>query len=106
MLGPLGGNLNVSGTNPESIFRFVYAHKCLGVANNLANEVDVLTSIPVDKTGAFTFKGKGTLIGLRSKSIPLSISGKFVTSKLAKVNLVIKYRSCKPVKLTLRYPGT
>src|SRR4029079_18986986 len=39
ILGPLGGNLNVSGTNPESIFRFVYAHKCLGTANNLANEV-------------------------------------------------------------------
>jgi hypothetical protein len=106
MLGPLGGNLNVSGTNPESIYRFVYAHKCLGIANNLSNEVDVSTSIPVDKSGAFKFKGNGTLIGIRPKSIPLSISGTFVTPVLAKITLAIKYRNCKPVKLTLRYPGT
>jgi hypothetical protein len=106
MEGPIGGNLNVSGTVPEMIFRFVYAHKCLGMSNGLANEVDVLTSIPVDKAGSFKFAGKGTLIGNPPKSIPLRLSGAFVTSKLAKLNLVISYRSCKPVKLTLRYPGT
>ncbi len=103
--GPLGGNLNVSGTNPETIFRFVYAHKCLGMTDNLDNEVDVLTLIPISKSGTFSYKGKGTLLGKPSRLIPVTISGKFMSNKLAKVKLAITYKSCKPVTLTLRYPG-
>jgi hypothetical protein len=104
--GPLGGHLNVSGTNPESIFRFVYAQKCMGMIDNLDNEVDVLTPIPVSKSGTFSYKGKGSIVGNPPRLIPVTISGKFVSTELAKVKLTIAYKSCRPVSLTLRYPGT
>jgi hypothetical protein len=80
------------------------------MTDNLANEVDVLASIPVNKNGTFSFKGKGTLLGdpalgSRSHSLPVTISGRFVTPELATVKLAITYKGCRPVNLTLRYPG-
>jgi hypothetical protein len=78
----------------------------MGMTDGLDNEVDVLTTIPVGKSGTFSYRGKGTLVGNPSRSIPLKISGKFVSAKLAKVKLSITYKSCRPVELTLRYPGT
>jgi hypothetical protein len=96
----------VSGTRPETIYRFVYAHKCLGMMDNLDNEVDVLTTIRVSKSGTFSYKGKGTLLGKPSRLIPVSFVGKFISATRATAKLSITYKSCRSVNLKLRYPDT
>lgn len=103
--GPIGGNLSVSGGVVNMVYDFSDSQTCLGVSNGLENQIQVSNSMRVDKSGAFVFAGKGTLVLAPERVVPVKIHGRFVTSKLAKVILTIDYKRCGTVHLTLRYPG-
>ena len=103
--GPIGGNIYVTGGLHEFVDRFALSHPCLGISNGLQNEVLVSTALPISKAGAFAFHGKGSLVVVPARPIPLTISGHFVSAKLAKITVSISYKKCRTVHLTVRYPG-
>jgi hypothetical protein len=102
--GPIGGNISVSGGIQDVIYRFADSEKCLGISNGLQNEVLIATTIPIAKSGAFSFKGKAMLVVVPPRAIPVVLSGRFLTPTLVKLTLTIHYKSCRTAHLTLRYP--
>lgn len=102
--GPIGGNLSVSGGVVDVIDRFADSDKCLGMSNGLVNEVLLTVTIPITKAGTFSYKGHAQLVLVPPRSIPIALSGRFVSSTLVKITVAIHYKACKPAHLTLRYP--
>src|SRR5581483_9447875 len=95
--GPVGGRFEVSGGRTSVVYGLTDSERCLGASYGLFNELGIDASMPVSRSGTFSYRGKARVIGLRRFSVPVRLSGRFVTPTLAKVAVTISYKRCKTV---------